>query len=258
MGIAVLQVVYYFKDSMTRSKGTPSRVELERLYANGVNIMAHLRQERGVETNDLDIIKASYDVQAGSYVAALTDTERVALNGRIGQRFADVFDRLRPTTLLEAGTGELTTLAAAVPHMTMRPKRLLAFDISTDRLAVGHRYWKSQRLPPVCLFTAALQSTPLPDASVDVVFTSHALEPNGGSELAILRELHRVARRYVVLREPSWELGSDETRARILEHRYVRGLPEASRCVGFTIVEHSLWGLDPNPANQAALLVLAK
>ena len=61
--------------------------------------------------------------------------------------------------------------------------------------------------------------------------------------------------RYLVLLEPSWELGSDATKARIERHGYVRGLPDVLRSLGATIERHEAWPFNQSAANEAALIV---
>ena len=74
------------------------------------------------------------------------------------------------------------------------------------------------------LFVADMALLPLADSSVDVVFTSHALEPNHGREEQLLKELLRVARRHLLLFEPSWENADQAVRDRMVQHGYVRDL----------------------------------
>ena len=38
--------------------------------------------------------------------------------------------------------------------------------------------------------------------SVDIIYTNHSLEPNGGREEVILKELLRVTNKYLILFEP--------------------------------------------------------
>ena len=75
----------------------------------------------------------------------------------------------------------------------------------------------------VKLFTGDLDRIPLASDSVDVVLTIHAVEPNQGREEAILSELLRVARKHLVMIEPSYELASAEARERMDRLGYVRG-----------------------------------
>ena len=226
------------------------------LYRSGTNIMAYLRDTRGQTDNDSTAILTSYDLQAGSYVRLVEQDPAIARAvDRSCEKFADIIGRLGCASLLEAGVGEATTLAGVVSRLTRRPDHVLGFDISLSRL-LWARHYAEHRGVSAAWFTGTLECIPLADSSVDVVFTSHAVEPNRGREREILLELHRVARRYLVLREPSDELGSDETRAHIERHRYVTGLAATARALGFEVVEHSPWGLDPNPRNAAALLII--
>jgi ubiquinone/menaquinone biosynthesis C-methylase UbiE len=71
-------------------------------------------------------------------------------------------------------------------------------------------------------FVADMAKLPLVDRSVDGVFASHALEPNHGRESELLAELLRVARRKLLLFEPSWEYANQATRSRMKKHGYVR------------------------------------
>jgi uncharacterized protein YbaR (Trm112 family) len=228
------------------------------LYRSGTNIMAYLRDTRGQADNDSFAILTSYDMQAGSYVRMVEQDPAIArMVDRACEKFADIIGRLGCSTLLEAGVGEATTLAGVVQRLVQRPSHVLGFDLSLSRL-LWARHYAERRGVAATWFTGTLEHIPLADSSVDLVFTSHALEPNRGREREILRELHRVARRYVVLREPSDELGSDETRAHIEQHRYVTGLAATARSLGFDLIEHAPWELDPNPRNAAALLIIRK
>jgi hypothetical protein len=108
------------------------------------------------------------------------------------------------------------------------------------------------------LFVGDIENVALSDAAVDVVVTMHAVEPNHGREEPILKELLRVAGRALVMVEPSWELGSAATRARIERHRYVRGLPDILARLGYPAQRVEKWGADINPENEAALIVVDK
>lgn len=235
-----------------------SASELRRLYSEQRNIMAWLRERSNASVNDPTIILASYDMQAGSYIAALSDREFAQLHGAACAKFASIFDAMRPTTLLEAGVGEGTTLTRVVEYMKLPPTYAAGFDISLSRIALARQFAADRGIESPRLFTGLLQAIPLAENAVDVVYTAHALEPNRGSEEEIIRELYRVASRYVVLREPSWELGGERTRERIEEHRYVRGIPEICERLGLEVVEHSLWEIDPSQDNQAALTIIRK
>jgi SAM-dependent methyltransferase len=230
--------------------------ELLELYRQGRNITEHLRSVEGTGQNSETAILYAYDLQAGSYIRALEDPAYAAGKQAAAARIAEVLAPLRFDSLLDAGTGEATTLAELLARLPRAPARVLAFDLSLSRLLFARRFLRQRQREEVELFTAALENIPLADASVDLVLTVHVCEPNGGREPEILAELLRVARRYLVLIEPSYELGSAATRQRIEQHGYVRGLPEHLRALGARVVSHERFGADLNPANQAAVLVV--
>lgn len=231
--------------------------QIKALYDRGENVMRALRESEQQEVNSRTTIQVAYDLQAGSYVDALKDSARRTQQNRYAAAVAEVLDRYRPGALMEAGVGEATTLANVVKHLHRQPEHVLGFDLSWSRIAVGERFLKQQELQAE-LFVGELEHIPVADGSVDMVFTSHAIEPNRGREKAILSELFRVSRRYLVLLEPSNELGTAETRRHIEEHRYCQDLRRHAEELGFAVVEHRLMEHVSNPRNQTALLIVAK
>jgi uncharacterized protein YbaR (Trm112 family) len=231
---------------------------LRRLYREGRNIMQFLREGRAGFGNDEAAILAAYDLQAGSYAAAMADPQVYARNLRTTGRLAAVLDRLGGDSLLHAGTGEAKTLTHVAAQLARRPSRCFGFDISLSRLLHGRRYARAEGQGDLNFFAAAMSAIPVAGNAFDVVFTSHSLEPNGGREAPLLAELYRACGQYLVLREPSWELGGEETRAHIERNGYVRGLPAALEAMGCDVVEHGLFGEDENPRNRAALTVVRK
>ncbi|MEX2528845.1 MAG: class I SAM-dependent methyltransferase [Gemmatimonadota bacterium] len=233
--------------------------ELARLYREGKNLSRHMREVEGSNENSTANVLYSYDLQAGSYTAFLDDPEFRVFKEEQGRRLAALLDETPGATILDAGTGEGTTLAPILRRLSTPPPGVLAFDISLSRLLYAQlnlrEMVESAQVDPR-LFVGALESIPLLDNSVDVVVTCHALEPNGGREREILSELVRVARRRLILVEPAWELGSEATRARIQEHGYVKGIPETLDALGHPAGRHELWGWNERPENEAALTVV--
>ena len=88
-------------------------------------------------------------------------------------------------------------------------------------------------------------------------FISHAIEPNFRQTEA-LAELYRVCARWLVLFEPSYELGSEATRKHIEEHGYCRNLAGAARELGLDVVEHRLLDFTHTSNNQTGVLVIRK
>ena len=72
-----------------------------------------------------------------------------------------------------------------------------------------------------------------------------------------LSELHRIARKYVVLIEPSYELGNTPQRLRWRNKNYVRGLPKTIKKLGFNLKKHERIPYTDYP-NSAAIHIIEK
>lgn len=96
---------------------------------------------------------------------------------------------------------------------------------------------------------------PLADNSIDVVYSSHSLEPNGGKEEAALQECLRVAKHAVVLIEPIYELSNQEAQARMRHRGYVRNLKAIAVSFGANVAEYRLLepGVASNPLNPSGV-----
>lgn len=226
-------------------------------FASGGNAMKAARSLLGSEVNDPVATLVAYDLQAGSYVRLAR--ENPELNRAWGDQIAGL---LRPfvadgVSLLEIGSGEATTLAAVLRAFDQVTVTALGFDCSWSRVAQG-RTWLAEQRVMATTFVGDLFRIPLADASVDIVYTSHSLEPNGGREKEAIRECMRVARTAVILVEPAYELAHAAAQARMREHGYVRGLDEAARSCGADVRDHRLLPLSKNPLNPSGVLVLAK
>lgn len=227
------------------------------LYARGENVMAKLRgMSDGSGTgsaNTVEDIMISYDFQAGSYIRSYEQdpgyldrytAELRSLLGRLGAI----------GTLLEAGCGEATTLSVLAAGLQQRPA-LGGFDISWSRVKLGQGFAAGRGLTPQ-LYCADLFRIPLADRSVDVVYTSHSIEPNGGREREAILELARVARKWLVLLEPAHDLAGDDARRRMETHGYVRNLAATIRSLGLSLVEHRLFPVCANPLNPTGLYLV--
>lgn len=227
----------------------------EQAFHEGHNVTATLRAHLGIDHNTPEIIEIAYDLQAGSY-AAFADSD-TAFVGAYAAQLASLLDPHLEAgdNLLDAGTGEMTTLAHVVPALTSKPAKVYATDISDRRLEVGREYAARHGLAVTAL-RAELSSIPLADSAIDVVTTNHALEPNGGREQEILSELLRVAKRKLVLFEPCYELASEDAKARMRSLGYVRELAQHAKDVGGSVESLTLLSLVHNPLNPTACLVI--
>lgn len=233
-----------------------SASQLRDLYRQGRNITQWIREQEQSAENSATAILYAYDMQAGSYLRALDDPAIRENRRQVGAKLGALFDELGIASVLDAGTGEATSLVPILQSMRSKPE-VLAFDLSLSRLLFARRHL-GDHAKTAELFVGDLAAIPLADNSIDCVFTVHAVEPNGGREQEILSELLRVAARYLVMVEPSFELGSEATRQRIMEHGYVRGLPDILAALGHKPVRFERWGIDANPRNEAALIIVEK
>ena len=233
--------------------------ELKNRYERGENVTALLRRENCADHNTEEIIEIAYDLQTGRYAKALRDESRLRIaSAYTGELVRRVRALLRPRSLLEAGVGEATTLRGVLEHFADPDLRGYGFDLSWSRVAFGQRWLAQDGGPDATLCTGSLLRIPFADASIDVVYTSHSIEPNGGREEPILRELVRVARRYVVLLEPGYEFASAEARVRMEQHGYCYGLRERAEAIGCRVCTFEPFPVSANPLNPTAILVIEK
>lgn len=227
-------------------------------YSRGGNLMDHLKSLSDSGSSCSEDIMISYDFQAGSYVQAFAANEDCFQHW--GQAIAGVIDSLDCCdSILEAGVGDGTTLAPVLMAMRRKPQFTFGFDLAWSRVKCAKAFLHSHAGLPAELCMGDLFCTPFADNSIDVVFTSHAIEPNGGRETEALCELYRVARRYLVLVEPSYELAGEEARERIRRLGYITRLYEAAQELGYKIIEHRLLvETDRNPLNPSGLIVIQK
>jgi len=231
--------------------------EICTLFDRGENVIEWINSREGAQHNSATAILYAYDAQAGSYVKLLEDPGIRELKDKLGRHLATIMDGFAPDSMLEAGIGEATSLVPILRHLKMKPAHILGFDISLSRLLFARGHLAEHGVDKIVLFTGKLDRIPLAAASVDVVLTIHALEPNHGYEEPMLTELLRVARRHLVLVEPSYETASSEARARMDRLGYVRGIPETLKRLGYSPrVERFPYNI--NLLNEAVLIIVDK
>lgn len=226
-------------------------------YSRGENVMEYARNFSKLSVNLPESTMIAYDLQAGSYI------EWTRLNNDLAKAWCkQLAELIKPyisseTSLLEVGCGEATTLTGVLQHMPLQPKHVLGFDISWSRCSYGLS-WLMENHVKADLFVADLFSIPLEDDSIDVVYTSHSLEPNGGREEAAIKELIRIAKKAVILVEPIYELAPRKAQERMKANGYVRGLYDAVANLGGTVREYKLLEVNDNPLNPSGVLIIEK
>lgn len=228
-------------------------------YARGENAMAYARE---MLQTDGDTVRnqrlatlIAYDLQAGKYVEfARNNPKKKKL---WCDQVAGLISPLLPFdgSLLEVGVGEGTTLSGVLDELGRG--QAFGFDISWSRIKVANE-WLQNKSKIAELFVGDLLNIPLADNSIDVVYSSHSLEPNGGLEKELIYELLRVSRNAVVLIEPLYELAPAEAKTRMRYHGYVRGLREAAERLGAEVIDYRLLDYVDNPLNPSGVLALRK
>lgn len=121
-------------------------------------------------------------------------------------------------TVLDCGTGEGTTIIPILQKLGMQSG--FGIDSSISRVLWAQRNAASAGIN-LNLAVSDLGQLPLNDNAVDVVVTVHALEPNHGREGELIRELGRVARRFMFLIEPDFEKASKRQKERMMKLGYL-------------------------------------
>jgi ubiquinone/menaquinone biosynthesis C-methylase UbiE/uncharacterized protein YbaR (Trm112 family) len=232
--------------------------ELQALYNQGKNITQVLKEEKGLVQNTDEIIEIAYDLQTGSYIAAMDDPKMASHKAEYSAEIAKVIQSLGDVgSVLEAGVGEATTLCGVLNHLDSEVISF-GFDLCWSRVAYAKRWLIKNGKPNTSLCTGNLFNIPFADNSVDFVYTSHSIEPNGGSEKTILQELFRVTRKYLILLEPGYELASDEAKRRMDQHGYCKNISAIALSLGYQVLRHELFPFSANPLNPTAITIIKK
>lgn len=231
--------------------------KIKEIYANGGNIIKYLKSVNKNELNTIEDILISYDFQAGSYIKGFSNNPE--FKDKYCTSLATIIDNLGNfDSIIEVGVGEATTLNNLIRKLTKIPSDVLGFDISWSRLKFAKEFIADFELKNITLFTANLFEIPLLDNSIDIVYTSHSIEPNGGREEEAIKELYRITRKYLILLEPSYEFADDKSQKRMKEHGYVTNLYSTAKKLGYKVIEHRLFDYSSNPLNPTGVMIIEK
>lgn len=215
-------------------------LDAKKAYANGFNITEMLRTQIKSTENTSEIIEVAYDIQAGNYIdyAEKNPVQSYSYTSQV----ADLLGKyISPNdSLLDIGSGELTTISQVINHLQEKPSGVLAFDISWSRIYKGLNFAKNVMgayYDKLISFVANIEEIPLLDKSVSVTTSSHALEPNGGKLRQLMQELFRVTSNKLVLFEPCYEINSEEGKQRMDRLGYIKNIEGVINDLGGHLLE---------------------
>jgi ubiquinone/menaquinone biosynthesis C-methylase UbiE len=232
----------------------------KKAYREGRNITELLRSQKNIDSNTSEIIETAYDLQAGSYIEHILNnpTQAEAYTSELAAILDNYVTEVG--SLLDIGTGELTTLSHLISSLKKKPKEVFAFDISWSRVYRGITYAKEVMGVDYKLlkaFVADINEIPLLDKSVNVTTSSHALEPNGGALKELLSELFRITIDKLVLFEPCFEINTVEGKQRMERLGYIKNIDGVVEELGAKLLEKIIIKNTSNPLNPTVCFVIS-
>jgi len=236
--------------------------QVENIYRQDGNIIEYLRKINDNENNSAESILLSYEFQSGSYVDAYLKNpdETEKYTNQIVEEIRGLQKNEPFITILEAGVGEATTFKNIITKLECKSENCYGFDISWSRVKVAKDFLNQYQTGGKTghLFTGDLSAIPIRDCSIDVVYTSHAIESNGGRSDQILKELYRITKKYLLLFEPDYDFACDEGKKRMEKYGYVRGLADSALELGYDVVKRAPLKYVANPLNPTSVIIIKK
>ena len=192
------------------------------------------------KSRSLENVKKKYDQISGTYIrnieknntkfyAELKDGTVVKCKGNIHSYYADIIGKIikqtKSKSFLEVGAGELTHINKIynlLKKNNFKIDKSGALDISFKRLLAGKKYLKSKKNKINYIVQGNAAELPFADDSFDLIYTTHCLEQVPSLFVESVNEMLRVAKNYVVLLEPSFELSNEITSNYITYKGYVQ------------------------------------
>ena len=148
---------------------------LKKLYSKNININQYLRKNANLHEDE--IIRLSYDLQAGSYIKIFNYNKSLDIIRKV----VNEINVTNFKTLLDFGSGDLTTFYTLTKNIKHKKnKSFYACDFSFSRLFEGINFLKKKKISLKNFFFFVNENCkiPLPDSSIDIVTTFHSIEPN--------------------------------------------------------------------------------
>tara|TARA_B100000941_G_C28498496_1_gene552505 strand:+ start:1178 stop:2059 length:882 start_codon:yes stop_codon:yes gene_type:complete len=228
--------------------------QLKKLYSNNTNILDFLREEK--QTNRVEDILISYDLQSGTYTQNFEENPYYYINYT-----KELSIKIKSLggfkTIMEVGVGEATVLVNLLKHLNMNNIKPYGFDLSWSRLRYAKQFSEKHNYK-INLFAGDLFSIPVADESIDIVYSSHSIEPNGGREEEALKELYRITRHYLILLEPDFERGSVKAKKRMISNGYITKLNETIKKLNYNILLDEPFRGSSNVLNPTGIKIIKK
>lgn len=203
---------------------------IQKVYEQGGNLIKYLKENEGRDENKIEDILISYDFQAGTYTDLYYKNKKnwnslFEERANILKDYIESLSGRKEITVLEGGIGEATACYGFLSQIQAFNLHIYGFDISWSRLKYAKKFLEENKFQhESTLFIADLKNIPLGESTMDIVYTNHAIEPNGGKEEEILDELYRVAKHYIILFEPDDGMANEDAKKRMKENGYISNL----------------------------------
>ena len=237
----------------------PNILEAKKAYKKGINLISELQSQSGCKLNLSSIIEFSYDIQAGSYIEAAKDNMDYLL--RYSNELAEIISsKIKETdSILDVGTGEMTTLSHVLSSLDKNPAHCYALDISWSRIFKGLDYAKNNmgiNFSNLTPFVADIREIPLLDKSINITISNHALEPNGKNIKNLICELFRVTSDLLILFEPCYEINSKAGKERMDLLGYIKDIDGVIKGLGGLMIKKIKIINVANPLNPTVCFLI--
>lgn len=235
--------------------------KIKKLYDQNQNLTEYFKTTQNKNNLSSQEIELIYDLQSGNYSKKY---ENNISHKEYKDKFTDeIIEHINNLnfkfdSILEAGIGEGNTFVNVIQKLDILKLKSFGVDISWSRLAYANKFLKKHSIKNVKLVTGLLENLPFLENSVDIVYTAHSIEPNGGKEKEILKELFRVAKNYLILLEPSYEFGNDEQKERMDNLSYAKNLSKYCEELGYKIIKHELLKNHSVENNKTEIIIIEK
>lgn len=235
----------------------------KKLLKSNKNIVTNLSKLKNYNNAELDN-HISYELQAGSYIKNTYRSKDNSGSWTKKKKYTnELFNNMQNyiknnQTFLEVGVGECVTMLPLLKKIKSKFKcKFFGFDFSLSRIIYAKKFLKRNKVN-ASLFNANLDSIPLDNNSIDIVYSSHSIEPNRGKEKTIIEEMLRVSKKYIFLFEPIYELNPKKNRKRMEKFNYIKNLKKTCEKLDCKILKYELLNFSEQNHNLTGVIILEK